>query len=79
MSKYVSTSIRSSFIVQEQAFNFLCCRTSANSYWSHGHSLPDVCSRGAISQHLKAQHLGTFRFPDCRLTILIVTSACDEQ
>ena len=35
MSKCVTKSVRSSFIVQEQAFNFLCCRTSANCYWSH--------------------------------------------
>ena len=36
-------------------YNFLRRRTSANCYWSH--TLPDVRSRGAISQHLKAKHL----------------------
>ena len=57
MSKYVKTSVHSSFIVQVQAFDFRCCRTSANCYWSHSHTLPDVRLCGAILQHLKAQHL----------------------
>ena len=60
MSKYVTTSVRSSFIVQVLAFNFLRCRTSANCYWSH--TLPDVRSRGAIPQHFKAQYLALLDF-----------------
>ena len=35
MSKYVTRSVCSSFIVQVQAFNFLRCRTSASCFWSH--------------------------------------------
>ena len=34
-SKYVTTSVRSSYIVQEQVFDFLSCRSNANCYWSH--------------------------------------------
>ena len=48
MSKYVTTSDRSSFIVQVQAFNFLCCRTSANCYWSHTVTHCQMCVHVAL-------------------------------
>ena len=42
----------------------------------YSHTLSNVRSRGAILQHLKAQHLW---IPRLSVTILIVTSDCDEQ
>ena len=56
LSKYVTTSVRSSFIVQIQVFNFLRWRTSANCYWSHTVTHFQTCVHEDLSEYLKAQH-----------------------